>query len=332
MIFKVHIQYFSHIGQGSVCSIEQIIFTNVVLQFYPFSLEYSPKGFGEVEMWRIKRKKEDEKPSLLPNLSMTHHFLSPMNLGVIMYDNCLFLDSKGESLKILDDLVGVDEFGYSKSVIMGVSVDNAKAVKSEFLVASNIIIFSFKLPPIRHTATGAHMGFISVIKVDMSFGILVLKFLQLLALVSVELRRGFSSWTFSYTFIFCANADKKRLYVSSDAFLPEDASQAAFAAFTLCRSSSMALRIVSSLASLLIIGLAPCPGRFSSPSMHSAINLSTHLLMDCWHKFTFVAICRELNPCAFNSTAWQRWRRKCADHVCFHSPKRVSARQTNVFV
>lgn len=200
---------------------------------------------------------------------------------------------------------------------MGVSVDNAKVVKSESPVGSNVIIFSFKLPLIRHIATDAYMGFIPVIKIYTAFGILILKFLKLLALVSVELRRGLSPCTFSYTFISFANADKKCLKVSSEAILPEDAFQTAPAAFMLCRSSLMALSIVSSSASLLIIDLAPYLERFSKPSMPSDMNLSTHLLMDCWHKSTFVAICGELNPCTFNSTARQCWRRKYA-HPCLY--------------
>ncbi|MDR2816475.1 MAG: hypothetical protein LBB62_07220 [Proteiniphilum sp.] len=39
MIFKVHIQYFFLIGQGSVCSVEQIVFAdNVILWLYPLTL------------------------------------------------------------------------------------------------------------------------------------------------------------------------------------------------------------------------------------------------------------------------------------------------------
>jgi hypothetical protein len=164
MVFKVHIQDFSHIGQGSVCSVEQIIFANVILWLYPLALEYSKKRF----------------------------------------------------------------------------------------------------------------------------------------------REGFPPGRFLIRYISCANADKKRLNVSSGEVLPEDASQAAFTTFTLCQSASMALSIVSSSAALLIIGLAPCPGRFSYPSMPSAMNLSTHLLIDCWHKPTFSTIFDELNPSAFNRTARQR--------------------------
>ena len=312
MIFKVHKQDFSHIGQGSVCSIEQIVFANVILWLYPLALEYSPKRFRKVEMRRVWRKKEYEKSSLLPHLTIAHDFLSTMNLCIIKHDNGLLLDAKRQEVKILDDFVRIDCFCCGKPLIIGVPVNDSKAIEPEFLIGRDVIILPLELPPIRHITTGAYMGFISVIKVYETFCILIFKFLQLLALVGIELWRGLSPWTFSYTFISCANADKKRLNVSSEAFLPEDASQAAFAAFTLCRSASMAWRIVSSSAFLLIIGLEPCPGRFSNPSMPSDRNLSTHLLIDCWHNSTFTAIFGELKPCDFNRTARQRWRTKCA--------------------
>lgn len=312
MIFKVHIQDFSHISQGSVCSIEQIVFANIILWLYPLSLKYSPKRFGKVEVWRVRGKKKDEESPLLPKLAMAHHFSCPVNPCVIKYDNSLLADAKRQAVKILDDFFRVDGFSCGKTIIIGVPVDYAKAIESEFLVGRDIIVLSPERPPVRHIAAGAYMGFIPVVKVYEALRMFIFKFLQLLALVGVELRRGLSPWTFPYTSISCTNADKKRRNVSSEAVLPEDASQAAFAAFTLCRSASMALRIVSSSACLLIMGLAPCPGRFSSPSMPSARNRSTHLLIDCWHKSTFNPICGELKPCDFNRTAWQRWRRKCA--------------------
>jgi len=312
MIFKVDIQYFSHIGQCPVCSVEQIVFANVVLWLYPLSLEYSPKRFREVEMWRVWGKKKDEKSSLLPKFAMTHNFPCSVNPCVIKHDNGLLTNAKRQAVKILDDSLRVDGFSCGKPVIIGIPIDYTKTIESEFLVGRDVIILSPKLPPVRHITAGTDMGFIPVIKIYETFRMFIFKFLQLLALVGVELRRGLPLWTFSYTSISCANADKKRLNVSCEAVLPEDASQAAFAAFTLCRSASMALRMVSSSASLLIMGLAPCPGRFSSPSMPSARNLSTHLLIDCWHKSTFNAICGELKPCDFSRTARQRWRRKCA--------------------
>ncbi len=73
-------------------------------------------------------------------------------------------------------------------------------------------------------------------------------------------------WTFPYTSISRANADKKSLKVLSLAFLPEACCQASFAFFTLCLSFSMAMRTASS-SEQSIIGFRPRPGRVSSPLM-----------------------------------------------------------------
>jgi hypothetical protein len=97
MIFKVHIQDFSHIGQCFVCSVEEIVFANVVLWLYPLSLEYSPKRFRKVEMRRVRGMKKDEKSSLLPKFAMAHDFPCPVNLCVIKHDNGLLADAKRQS-------------------------------------------------------------------------------------------------------------------------------------------------------------------------------------------------------------------------------------------
>ncbi|MDR2809339.1 MAG: hypothetical protein LBB84_02115, partial [Tannerellaceae bacterium] len=81
-----------------------------------------------------------------------------------------------QEVKILDDSVGVDGFRCGKPVIIGVPVNEAKAIESEFLIGKDVTILSLELPPIRHIAAGAYMEFISVIKVYETFRILILKF------------------------------------------------------------------------------------------------------------------------------------------------------------
>lgn len=315
MIFKVYIQDFFHICQGSVCSVEQIVFANVILWLYPLSLKHSPKRFRQVEMRRVWRKKKDEKSSLLPKFTMVHDFPCPVNPCVIKHDNGLLADTKRQAVKILDDSLRVDGFSCGKPVIIGVSVDYTKAIEPEFLIGRDIIILSPELPSVRHIAAGAYMGFIPLIKVYKTFRMFIFKFLQLPALVGIELRRGLSPWTFSYTSISCTNADKKRLNVSSETVLPEDASQAAFAAFTLCRSASMALRIVSSSDSLLIIGLVPCP-----PICLWAVGTSPLSRLFAVNSSLATSAGQPDSVGAGN----------VADHACIHSPECVSAPQTNL--
>ena len=182
MIFKVYIQAISHISQGPVCSVEQIVFANVILRLYPFALEYSPERFRDVQMWGVWGKKEDEKSSLLPNLPMAHDFLCPVNLCIVKHDNGFLADAERQIIKILNDFVRVDGFSCGKPVIVGIPVDDAKAIEPGLLIGRDVIILSLELPPIRHIAAGAYMGFISVIKVNETFRILIFKFLQLPAL------------------------------------------------------------------------------------------------------------------------------------------------------
>ena|GEM_PF-4353627 len=144
MIFKVHIQDISNICQGSVCSIEKIVFANIILWLYPLALKYPPKRFGKVQMWRVWGKKEGEKSPFLPKLAMAHNFLYPVNLRVIKHNNSLPVDAKRQEVKVVDDSVRVDGLCCGKPIIIGLPVNDPKA-----------------------------------------------KFLQLLALVGIELRKSF---------------------------------------------------------------------------------------------------------------------------------------------
>ena len=90
------------------------------------------------------------------------------------------------------------------------------------------------------------MTLITIVKVYKTVLFLLYEFLQLLSIVSIELRRGAPLGTFPYTSISCTNADKTARKVLSLAFLPEACCQASFAFFMLCLSFSMVLRTNSS--------------------------------------------------------------------------------------
>jgi hypothetical protein len=66
------------------------------------------------------------------------------------------------------------------------------------------IFASGKFPSTRDVTLGTDMGFIAVEEVDFSPGITCFKFLLLPSLVLIELRRGYSLWTFFYTSISIA--------------------------------------------------------------------------------------------------------------------------------
>ena len=73
----------------------------------------------------------------------------------------------------------------------------------------NIDILTAELPSVWHISLGADVAFISIIKVNETVFLLLYEFMQLLGLVRIELRRGFPLWTFPYTSVSRAKADKK---------------------------------------------------------------------------------------------------------------------------
>ena len=109
---------------------------------------------------------------------------------------------------------------------------HAKDVKSCYSLGRDEDILSIQLPSVWHIPFSTGMALIGIIERNTPVTCLSFKFLQLLGLVFVELRRGYSPWAFSYTLISCANADKKRLKVMSLASLPVACSQAALALLT----------------------------------------------------------------------------------------------------
>jgi hypothetical protein len=77
-------------------------------------------------------KKEYEKSSVLPNLTIAHDFFSAMNLRVIKHNNGFLFDAKPQAVKILDDFVGVNGFSCGESVTVGVPVMMLKQLSLNF--------------------------------------------------------------------------------------------------------------------------------------------------------------------------------------------------------
>ncbi len=187
-------------------------------------------------------------------------------------------------------------------------VNHAEEIESKTSLRRDVHILITELPAIGHITFGADMTFIPVIEINESGNGLTFEFLQLLGLIPIELRRGFTLGTFSYTSISRANADKKALKVCSLASLPEACCQASFAFFTLCLSFSMAMR-TASLSEQSMIGLLPRPGRVSRPLIPSASKRFTQELTDIWVISVCNPTCFDVRPVDFRSTARQRIRK-----------------------
>lgn len=252
--------------QNPLGSIKERVCINVMGRFEPFGFEDSPQSLGKVEMWRVRGKEENVKTSLSPFTNRLLHFAPGMDTGIVENNECGSLNCFGKVIYELCHIISLYTLSACETVIVIVAVNHTEDVKSGRFHGWNKDILSGKLPAIRDIALCAHMALVSKEKVNKSLIAQFFKFLQLLALNRIEVRRGGHPWAFGNTLISCARTSKKRLKVISLTFFPEDASQRFFAAFTLCLSCETAFR-TSASSEQSIIGLRPCPDFVFSPAI-----------------------------------------------------------------
>ena len=298
-------------GQSPVGCVEEGVGGLVVLRAYPLALEYAPQRFRDVEVGRVRREVEEEKSSALPNGPHLPHGLAAVDAGVVKHnDNVLFSRPKGQPVKEIRQPVGGYAAPRSEAFVSVVPCGHAEYVESGYLLGWDVDILTLELPSVRDVALGADMALVGIIKVYLAFFSFLFKFLQLLGLVLVELRRGLSPWAFPYTLISCANADKKRLNVDSLASLPLACCHASRALFTLCLSCSIARRTASS-SEQSMIGLRPLPGRVSRPLMPSPSYRFSHFLTVCCSIPVLSPTSEADSPSAFRSNAKHLILKQC---------------------
>ena len=311
----VNIQSFSDVRQCPVGGIEKHVRACVILWSYPLSFQDSPKRFGNVQMWGVWWQEEEEESSLFPCGPEFLYPPVPMHRGIVKHDKRVLADAEGEVVKKTDNLVCRHPLSSGESFILVFTGYHTEDIEPCDPLGRDGHVLSLQLPSIWHIAFRTGMAFVGIVERDAPLTILGFKFLQLLDLVFVELRRGYSPWAFPYTLISCANADKKRLKVMSLAALPVACSQAAFALLTHCLSCLMARRTIPSSEESMM-GFRPRPGRVFSPSMPSSLYRLTHAFTDT----KLIPVCAPAfaaeRPSAFRRTARQRIRKQC------FSPKR----------
>ena len=298
-------------SQSPVGSVEKGVGGRIVLRANPFALQHTPQGFRDVEMRRVRGKVEEEKTPAFPYGPHLLDGMAAVDAGVVKHDDSV--PCPGSARQPVEEVrksLGSYAAERGEALVTVVTGCHAEYVEAGYLLGRDVDVLSTKLPAVRHVAIGADMALVGVEEVYPSFGGLPFKFLQLLGLVLVELRRGFSPWAFPYTLISCANADKKRLKVDSLASLPLACCHASRALFTLWRSCSIALRTASS-SEQSIIGLRPLPGRVSRPLMPSSLYLLNHLLTVCCSISVLSPTFAADIPSAFRSTARQRILKQC---------------------
>ncbi len=299
-------------NQDSMGSIKEGMRINIMGRFKPFCLENPPQRLGDVETRGVWRKKEDVKTSLFPFSNRHLHLSSGVDTRIVKDNECGAGDRCGKVIYELCHILGLYALAACKSVVDIIAVNHAEDIEPCGFHGWHKDIFSRKLPAIRNIALCAYMAFISEEKINKSLITQVFKFLQLLALNRIEVRRGIHPWAFWDTLISCARTSKKRLKVISLACFPEDASQRFLAAFTLCLSCDTASRTnASSVQS--IIGLRPWPGFVFRPDIPSVAYLLVQLNTDgtATSSFRATSALESLSP--FRSIARHRTRNLWSD-------------------
>ena len=304
---KIDKEFRPESSQRSVGSVKQGVCGCIIRWAEPFSFEYAPQCFCYIQMRTVRWQEKEEKTSLLPDRSEFGNEFTAMNARIVQNYKRVFLNTERKAVKEISNLISCYAFGCAKSFVAVIAVNHAEYVEPIPSLGRYVYILIRELPAVRHISLGADMTLITIIKVYESATCTLFEFLQLLGLIRIELRRGLPLWTFSYTSISRANADKKALNVLSLASFPDAFCHASLAFITLCLSCSMALRTASS-SEQSIMGLRPRPGRVSKPEMPSASKRFIHELTEICVISVCAPTCFEVRPCDFKRIARQRIR------------------------
>lgn len=207
-------------GKPLIDSIEKIVSRDIVCRLYPLPFELSPKSLRNVEMRGIRRQEEKVKSPFLPYLSHFLHMLASVHFGIVKHYERVLPYCKGEPVNEIRDAFGCHAFGGTEAMVLAVVVNHSPDIEPCAPVRWNGDVFIGKLPAVRHISFGTCEAPVSKIEINKTFTVLLLTLLQLLLLLSVELRRGCPFGRFPYTSKSCAKADKKARNVSRHASLP----------------------------------------------------------------------------------------------------------------
>lgn len=315
MFKEVYTQPFSYICQSHISGIEKHVRSFVILRSYPLALEYAPKCLGNIQLWRIWRKIEKEKSSLFPYRPKFLNLLVSMDKGIVEDNKCIHLQIERNFIKVANYFICCHFLECCEAFVAGVLIYHPKDIETGDSLRRYVNILPLQLLTVRDISFCTSVSFVSIKESNASFRRLTFKFLQLLGLVFIEVRRGYSLWAFSYSLISCANADKKRLNVASLASLPDACSHATLALLTLCLSCSIARRTASS-SEQSIISFRPRPERVLKQSIPSDLKRFTQAFTLTSLISVRTPIATDDKPSDFSSTARQRIRKQC------FSPKR----------
>lgn len=158
----------SDVRENILNSGEQTMFITVVMWLNPFAFQYSPKGFGNIEVRRVRRQIEYMETSFFPSFKASFDLATFVYAGVIQYHNSLFDDTKREVFHKFYKAFGIDAFLSSESVVDTITVYHSEDVESSALVYRNAKILVLEFPCIRNISFCANVTFVSIVEVNES--------------------------------------------------------------------------------------------------------------------------------------------------------------------
>lgn len=317
-MLKINKKILTNISKCISCCVEKLLLADIIFRSDPLSLEFSPYSFGNVQMWRVYRKKEEIKSSVLPKRDTFLNAFGTMYGGVVKYKESLFAYIEGEVFQKVHDFRRIYLLLRGKLQTFTLPAYHSKTVQACGSFGKYTDFFTGKLPTVRNIPFCTNMGFIAIEQLDFMFCTKFFEFMQFLKLTFINSFAWFTPRPFPYTLISSAKLFKKRWNVRRLTLLPLDASQAALAACTFWRSALMAVR-TDSLSVSIMSGLRPCPGLVYKPEMPSFWYRFTQWLTEASVISVMEPAAAELNPLDLRSTAIQRMRKQCV------SPWRYSA-------
>ena len=136
-----------------VGSIEERVSIYIVLRPYPFPFKNSPKSFGNVQMWGVWRKEEDEETSLFPNWSEFPDPSVAMDSCIVKHHKGVFADVERKSVKETGYLVCRHSLCGGEPFILVVTGCHPEDIESCDPLRGNehVLSLSFQLPPVAHS-------------------------------------------------------------------------------------------------------------------------------------------------------------------------------------
>ena len=306
---EINFQTPPHICKTSVNCIKEFILINIIFWIEPFFFQFSPKSFGNIQVWTIRGKKEQVQSSLLPIMYSLLDCFGFMYSGIIQDNKCCFTYFKRKLFQTFQNKFGVNIFRGHLPQALILPADKPQTINLICFFGQNTNILIRELPTVRNIALATYMRFIPVIEIYCSAKTQFFKFFELFKLQFIMFRRRTTFGAASYTFISSAKLFKKRLKVLLHTFLPLCCSHSALAVCIRCRLALIAERIVS-LSQSLIIGLRPRPSLVTNPCMPLALYRLSHVSTLTLHMPVMLPTSLEVRPSDLSKMLWQRCRKQ----------------------